>query len=65
MVNYLTRSLPPPVKECYYEKHAYLVNDQTVGFEPTTKVPIRIIGAIVKEIKVETVVTTIDRVTIS
>uniref|UniRef100_M1DY00 Integrase core domain containing protein n=1 Tax=Solanum tuberosum TaxID=4113 RepID=M1DY00_SOLTU len=64
VVNYLTRN-PPSIEECYYEEDAYTVNDQTGVSDQTPKVPIRIIGAKVKETKVGTVATITERVNMS
>ena len=36
MRNYLTKS-PPPLYEYYYDKEAYIVNDQMMGFRPNAQ----------------------------
>ncbi|XP_015068755.1 uncharacterized protein LOC107013337 [Solanum pennellii] len=59
-VNYMAKPTPP-VDECYYEEDIYEVNDQMGVSNQTRKAPITRIGIKVKEIKVGTMVTTIEK----
>ena len=54
-MNYLSKT-PPSVDEYYYEEDSYILNEQTgsVFFCQMPKASIRKIGAMVKEIKIET-----------
>ena len=63
-VNYLSKP-PPPTDEYYYKEDSYVVNEQTEGFWPNAQGSNRKNGAKVKEIKVKTVVITIERVIMS
>ena len=59
-VNYLNKQ-PQPEDEYYYEEDTYVVTDQTGGPDQTLKEPIKRIGIKVNEIKVGTMIITIER----
>ena len=63
-VNYLSKQ-PPPSDKYYHEEDSYALNEQMGFFYQMPKAPIRRIDAKVKEIKVGTMVITIERVIMS